>query len=611
MLSIIKITDLIVHAKITDTKDTPMYLEAVLVGPDRILGEIISIQKSVCFIQMYGKTGGLKIGDLVELKGELLSVELGPGLVGRVFDGFQQSLDTDNYSNQAHLSSKIQDIGLNKEKIWTFEPLLPEESLVYPGMALGFVQESESVRHYVLVPPSITGKLRTIDRGDYTIMDKIGEIVDDQGVVHKITMLQRWPIKIPRPSKFKKKPYKLFKTGQRVIDAMFPVLLGSHVTTSGPSGSGKTYTHQQITKWSEAQIIVYVGCGERGREITELSKLENNQSSDSLFERMVIIANPSNMPVLSRESSVYMGVTIAEFYRDMGYDVVLLTDSISRWAEALRETSNQISDIPSTEGFPTYLNSRVSTCFERAGVVETVGGVEGSITTITSVSTSKISYAEPVLEAALISTQVLLSLDTSLVCKQHFPAINWLKSYSLNEETYEASINESVLNNLQPVGFSPQAYQEMTMHKRYLENRKQIKQLLAQEESLLNDIKYLGEAGLNPNKQLLLEITKIFREDFLQQNGYDLTDSFCSFERTQVMLNVIVDVYYTILDQLSSQTFEDDDIISRLFDDYTKSILSRLRYENSVDDIMRVGQDLQERIISTFDQQLAVFKNQL
>jgi V/A-type H+/Na+-transporting ATPase subunit A len=385
-----------------------------------------------------------------------------------------------------------------------------------------------------------------------------------------IKMYQKCPVKIARKIQSKLAPKKIFKTGQRVIDAMFPIMLGAPVSTPGPFGAGKTFTQQQLAKWSNAQIVVYVGCGERGNEMTEMVKLfptlNDPKTGKPLMQRTVLIANTSNMPIAAREASVYTGVTIAEYFRDMGYDVVVMADSTSRWAEAMREISARLGEMPADEGYPAYLSSRIAAFYERAGIVKTLGGDEGSITVIGTVSPAGGDFSEPVTQASLKNTQVFLALDAGLAAKRHYPSINWQTSYSLYEDKYNEILNQTKDGE------------------KFVDNRKTAKAILNKEGDLLELVKLVGMDGLSNDDRLILEISKSLREDFLQQNGFDPVDTYSTFEKTQAMLNLIVDLYHQLQYYIEINP-ENDDLVLNFFDKEVKTDLAQMKYMTEVSKI--------------------------
>jgi V/A-type H+-transporting ATPase subunit A len=446
-----------------------------------------------------------------------------------------------------------------------------------------------------MIPKGVRGEIISIEKGEFTITDIVAKILDESGEQIDIRMLQKWPVKVARSYQEKLTPKKIFFTGQRVIDTMFPIMLGGPVATPGPFGAGKTFTQQQIAKWGNAQIVVYVGCGERGNEMTEMVKLfptlKDPRTGKPLMDRTVLIANTSNMPIAAREASIYTGVTIAEYYRDMGYDVVMMADSTSRWAESMREISARMEEMPSEEGYPAYLSSRIAAFYERAGVVRTNGGDEGSVTLIGTVSPAGGDFSEPVTQASLKNTQVFLALDEKLAAKRHYPSINWTTSYSLYEDIFEDLILSGEFNKGESVYINGKNDNE-TVHKDFIENRVLAKRLLSEEGELLELVKLVGMDGLDNRKRLTLEIAKSIREDFLQQNGFDDVDTYCAFDKCEAMLNLILDLYKEIDMLILQKGDEDDDLVAKIFDSSMRKSLSGMKYLKTVGEVDGLKKEL-------------------
>jgi V/A-type H+/Na+-transporting ATPase subunit A len=585
MLTIVKILGPLVTAKILDqAENAPMMLETVYVGKSRLLGEVISIEGNEVQIQVYEDTTGIEIGEPVELRGELLSVELGPGILGNMFDGIQRPLEDIDKVSPIFISPGIHLPSLNRDKEWDFIPTVQVGEEVREGSKIGFVQETSLIKHWILTPKGINGTVKKIEAGAFKLDSPIAEIELSDGSLREVKMYQKWPVKIPREIQEKLTPKALFKTGQRIIDAMFPVLLGARVVTPGPFGAGKTFTQQQTAKWSDAELVVYVGCGERGNEMTEMVKsfpeLTDPRSGKPLMDRTVLIANTSNMPIAAREASIYTGITIAEYFRDMGYNVVLMADSTSRWAEAMREISQRMSEMPSEEGYPAYLSSRMSSFYERAGLVKTVGQEEGSVTVVGTVSPPGGDFSEPITQNSLKNAQVFLALDAGLAAQRHYPAINWNTSYSL----YEDAFNNLLTNDTEE-------------SRKFAEDRKLAKRVLSQEGDLLDLVKLVGMDGLDNDKRVIIEIAKSLREDFLQQNGFDPIDTYCSFDKMMAMLSVIMDLYREVNEVLKDEDKKnEEDLVARIFDAKTKTDLSNLKYKESVEEIKQVGLKLLEKV---------------
>ena len=604
MLQITKVSGPLVTAQITDASDKPKYLETVFVGDTRLLGEIISIDKDEVKVQVYEETTGLRVGEPIELRGELLSAELGPGLIGTMFDGIQRPLEALDKVSPIFIAPGIHLPSLDQEKLWKFVPSVHVGDEVSSGMRLGHVQETELFKHYILVPNEVSGKVKRVESGEFNINQTVVVLETAEGD-KELTMKQKWPVKLPRPRQEKKAAYKMFKTGQRVVDAMFPIMLGAPVCTPGPFGAGKTFTQQQFAKWSDAELVVYVGCGERGNEMTEMVKLfpelEDPRNGRPLMERTIMIANTSNMPIAAREASIYTGITIAEYFRDMGYDVVMMADSTSRWAEAMREISARMQEMPSEEGYPAYLSSRIASFYERTGVVETLGGEEGSVTAIGAVSPAGGDFSEPVTQATLKNCQVFIALAAALAAKRHYPAINWQTSYSLYEETYNKLVAGQDQDDTSVKGFHADNYtQNLASGRLFVENRKAAKKLLSQEGELLELVKLIGMDGLDNDKRLILEISKSLREDFLQQNGFDETDTYCSFEKTRLMLNIIMGLYETVLDILEKDTSGDEELVAKIFSADLKNTLANLKYQKTEAEVEQAGRELMQQVKSKY-----------
>ena len=505
--------------------DGEMY-DMARVSKERLIGEIVELKGDLASIQVYEETGGLGPGDPVETTGLPLSVELGPGLIESIFDGIQRPLDM-IYEKIGNLITRGIDIpGLDRTKKWRFEASAKPGQKVVAGDILGTVKETILVEHKVMVPPGFDGEIKEIESGTYTVTEPIGKIKSN-GNIQVLTLMHKWPVRIPRPYKEKLPPSVALGTGQRVIDMFFPVAKGGSACVPGPFGSGKTVVQHQLAKWADADIIVYVGCGERGNEMTdvlmEFPELKDPRSGEPLIKRTVLIANTSNMPVAAREASVYTGITIAEYFRDMGYDVALMADSTSRWAEALREMSGRLEEMPGEEGYPAYLATKLADFYERAGRVVTAGSEDrqGSLTAVGAVSPPGGDLSDPVVQGTLKIVKVYWGLDDKLAYKRHFPAINWLQSYSL----YHDSLEES---------FAKDAGED------WKENRVKAMGLLQKEAELEEIVRLVGKDALSAEDQLTLEITKSIREDFLHQNAFVDEDSYTSLKKQYWMLRLIM-----------------------------------------------------------------------
>ncbi len=500
--------------------------EVVKVSEKKLIGEIISLKENVAFIQVYEETTGIACGEPVFKTNESLLVELGPGLLGSIYDGIQRPLNLIEKMVGAFIERGIEIPSLNREKIWHFKPLLKEGEEIESGDILGVVDE-EGFEHRILVPPFVKkGLLKMIKpEGDYNIEEIIAKVETKEGEVN-LKMYQKWPVRQKRPVKKELVPDELLVTGQRVIDSLFPIMKGGTACVPGPFGAGKTVIQHQLAKWVDADVIVFVGCGERGNEMAdvliEFSKLKDPKTKRLLLKRSVLVANTSNMPVAAREASIYTGITIAEYFRDMGYNVALIADSTSRWAEALREISGRMEEMPGEEGYPTYLPSRIASFYERAGKMICLGKDNriGSVSIIGAVSPPGGDFSEPVTQSTLRVTKVFWALDDALANKRHFPAINWLISYSLYKERVEEFLREKV---------SPEFPELIKLAQKFL-----------QEEAKLQEIVTLiGAESLSEKDKLILEIAKSVREDFLIQNAFDEVDTFSSLKKQYLMLKAI------------------------------------------------------------------------
>jgi V/A-type H+-transporting ATPase subunit A len=501
--------------------------DVVEISENRLIGEIIEMKGDKASIQVYEDTTWIGPGEPVYKKGYPFSVELGPGLLGQIFDGIQRPLDKLSKISGAFLARGVSSLPLDREKKWYFKPTMEIGQNVESGDILGVVDETTSVQHKIMVPIGIKGSVINIEKGNYSIQDTIASIKDANNSIINISMLQLWPVRKGRPYKKKLNPYTPLLTGQRVIDTFFPVAKGGTAAIPGPFGSGKTVVQHQLAKWANADVIVYIGCGERGNEMTdvlnEFPQIIDPKTGNSLMEKIVMIANTSNMPVAAREASIYTGITIAEYYRDMGYSVAVMADSTSRWAEALREMSGRLEEMPGDEGYPAYLSSRVSSFYERSGIVHCLGSEEreGSLTIVGAVSPQGGDMSEPVTQSTLRNVKVFWCLDYALSYARHFPAINWLKSYSLYQERLDQSFNQQV-----NASFSI--------------NRINAMAILQEESELLEIVRLVGEDTLDEEDQLTLFTAKSIREDFLQQNAFDPVDTYTSIAKQSQMLHIIL-----------------------------------------------------------------------
>ena len=504
--------------------------DVVRVSEKKLIGEIIEMRGDQASIQVYEETSGIGPGEEVFTTGEPLSVELGPGLIEAMFDGIQRPLKEYQEIAGDFLDKGVEVNPLNRDKKWEFEPVLSTGAEVETGDILGTVQETSVVSHKIMVPAGIKGTLKTIKSGSYTVVDTIAVIETEKGELVEVQMMQKWPVRRGRKYKQKLNPEAPLITGQRVIDTFFPVTKGGTACVPGPFGSGKTVVQHQMAKWADAEIIVYVGCGERGNEMTdvlmEFPEIIDPKTGQSLMKRTVLIANTSNMPVAAREASIYTGITIAEYFRDMGYSVAIMADSTSRWAEALREMSGRLEEMPGDEGYPAYLGSRAAEFYERAGKVICLGqdGREGALTVIGAVSPPGGDISEPVSQATLRIVKVFWGLDANLAYRRHFPAINWLNSYSL----YQGKVDNWMDQNVGP---------------KFSKNRARAISLLQEENSLQEIVRLVGKDTLSEKDQLKLEIAKSIREDYLQQNAFMESDTYTSLEKQDKMLDIVLKFY--------------------------------------------------------------------
>ena len=500
--------------------------DVVHVGEGKLIGEIIEMHGDRASVQVYEETAGIGRGDPVVSTGAPLSVELGPGLIGNIYDGIQRPLEKLREMAGSNLTRGIVSPALDRDRVWHFEATAHRGNRVSGGDILGVVQESEALTHKIMVPPKMKGTIISIRSGDFRVTDKIGVLEDDDGNVHELTLMQKWPVRVARPYAGKLPPAEPMVTGQRSIDALYPIARGGTACVPGPFGSGKTVVQHQLAKWSNVDLVVYIGCGERGNEMTdvlrEFPELRDPRTGRSLMERTVLIANTSDMPVAAREASIYTGITIAEYFRDMGYTVAVIADSTSRWAEALREMSGRLEEMPGEEGYPAYLTSRLAQFYERAGRVVCLGsdGREGALSAIGAVSPAGGDISEPVTQATLRIVKVFWGLDSSIAYSRHFPAINWLTSYSLYRERLSDWFTENVSRDWIPL------------------TRRCLKTL--QTESELKEIvQLIGADALSPDDRLTLEAARSLREDFLQQNAFEDGDSYTPLNKQCALLRLI------------------------------------------------------------------------
>lgn len=526
--NIVKISGPVVVARM---KDVRMF-DVVKVGGQGLLGEVIQLNNDLATVQVYEETSGLQPGEPVRNTKLPLSVELGPGLLTGVFDGTQRPLSRIQEEHGTFIARGVNVPVLNEKKSWDFSPSVRKGDAVEEGHVLGTVQETSLITHKVLVPPGVSGRVEDVKKGKHTINDVVARV---GGV--DIAMKQTWPVRRARPVKQKGVPRVPLVTGLRVLDTFFPLLKGGAGAIPGPFGAGKTVTQQSLAKWCDADIIVYIGCGERGNEMTEVLEefphLVDPKSGKPLMDRTILIANTSNMPVAAREASVYTGITIAEYYRDMGYKVALMADSTSRWAEAMREISGRLEEMPGEEGYPAYLGKRLAEFYERAGQVTALNGEESSISVIGAVSPPGGDFSEPVTQNTLRTVKAFWALDAKLADKRHFPSINWLTSYSLYADEAAKWLAENVDGKWPLL-------------------RSEAMKILQKEGDLKDIVQLVGPEALGPEDQLVMLVAKMLREDFLQQNAFHDVDAFCSLEKQFAMMDVIMAFYKVGLDAIKA-----------------------------------------------------------
>ena len=514
---------------VAEGMDEANVYDVVQVSDNKLIGEIIEMRGDRASIQVYEETVGIGPGEPVYSTGEPLSVELGPGLLEAMFDGIQRPLKEFQEVAGDYLNKGVAVPSLNREKKWDFEPVVSAGEKVEAGDIIGTVQETSVISHKIMIPLGVEGTLKSIEKGSFTVTDTVAVVETANGDVN-IQLMQKWPVRRGRKYKQKLNPEAPLVTGQRVIDTFFPVTKGGTACVPGPFGSGKTVVQHQLAKWADAQIIVYVGCGERGNEMTdvlmEFPEIIDPNTGQSLMKRTVLIANTSNMPVAAREASIYTGITIAEYFRDMGYSVAIMADSTSRWAEALREMSGRLEEMPGDEGYPAYLGSRAADFYERSGKVICLGkdGREGALTVIGAVSPPGGDISEPVSQATLRIVKVFWGLDANLAYRRHFPAINWLNSYSL----YQTKVDSWMDVNVGP---------------EFSQNRKRAMALLQEESSLQEIVRLVGRDTLSEKDQLKLEVAKSIREDYLQQNAFMESDTYTSLTKQDKMLQLVLKFY--------------------------------------------------------------------
>ncbi len=559
-------------------EDARMY-DVVRVSEKRLVGEIIELRGDKASIQVYEETGGLGPGEPVFSTGEPLSVELAPGLIESIYDGIQRPLDKIKEISGDYITRGISIPAIDRERRWHFTPSVNIRAKVIPGDILGTVQESPIVLHKILVPEDIEGEVIEITEGDFKVEETIAKVkIDDK--IKDITMLKRWPVRKPRPYREKLSPFTPLVTGQRVIDAFYPIGKGGTACIPGPFGSGKTVVLHQIAKWADADIILYVGCGERGNEMTdvllEFPKIEDPKSGKPLMKRTVLIANTSNMPVAAREASVYTGITIAEYFRDMGYSVALMADSTSRWAEAMREMSGRLEEMPGEEGYPAYLGTRIAEFYERAGRVICLGSDnrEGDLSVIGAVSPPGGDLSDPVVQVTLRVVQVFWSLEDKLAYRRHFPAISWLNSYSLYHDNVEKYLIEEI-------------------DSKWPQMIKEAKKILQQEAELEEIVRLVGVDALSPEDRLILESAKSIREDFLYQNAFHPDDQYTTLNKQYRILKLVLNFY-----EYSKEALEKEVSIQEISSMKVKEDIARARtvHESKIDRLDEIERKIEEEI---------------
>ncbi|MCC8141015.1 MAG: V-type ATP synthase subunit A [Lachnospiraceae bacterium] len=562
-------------------RDANMY-DVVRVSDQRLIGEIIEMHGDEASVQVYEETSGLAPGGPVESMDVPLSVELGPGLISSIYDGIQRPLDDIMKLTGNNLQRGVEVPSLKRDRAWTFVPTASVGDEVESGDIIGTVQETELVEQRIMVPNGIKGTIKEIKSGDFTVTETVAVISTEDGD-EEVALMQRWPVRQGRPYAQKMAPSKPLVTGQRVVDTFFPIARGGVAAVPGPFGSGKTVIQHQLAKWAEADIIVYIGCGERGNEMTdvlnEFPELVDPKTGKSLMERTVLIANTSDMPVAAREASIYTGITIAEYFRDMGYSVALMADSTSRWAEALREMSGRLEEMPGEEGYPAYLGSRLAQFYERAGQVISLGkeGREGALSVIGAVSPPGGDISEPVSQATLRIVKVYWGLDSDLAYRRHFPAINWLTSYSLYLDDIGPWFNENV---------SPD----------WMDNRQAMMSLLTEEAELDEIVQMVGMDALSPGDRLKMEAARSIREDFLHQNSFDDIDTYTSLRKQLLMMRLVL-AYY----RESEAALESGIPIKGLLNMEVRERIGRFKYTHEEDieeEYEKVGKELIEEIAS-------------
>lgn len=577
--TIVKVSGPLVIAE--GMRDCNMF-DVVRVSDQHLIGEIIEMHGDKASIQVYEETAGLGPGEPVVSTGAPLSVELGPGLIETIFDGIQRPLVTIREMVGSNITRGIDVTSLDRTKKWKFEPTVEKGLKVTAGDIIGKVQETVVIEHKIMIPYGVSGVITEINAGNFTIDDTVAKVKKSNGEIVDVKMMQKWPVRKGRPYKQKLPPEIPLVTGQRVIDTLFPIAKGGVAAVPGPFGSGKTVVQHQLAKWADAEIVVYIGCGERGNEMTdvlmEFPELKDPRTGESLMKRTVLIANTSDMPVAAREASIYTGITIAEYFRDMGYSVALMADSTSRWAEALREMSGRLEEMPGEEGYPAYLGSRLSQFYERAGRVISLGtnGREGALTAIGAVSPPGGDISEPVTQATLRIVKVFWGLDASLAYRRHFPAVNWLLSYSLYLDRLDKWISENVARDWNSL-------------------RADAMKILQEESELEEIVRLVGVDALSPSDRVTLEAAKSIREDYLHQNAFHEIDTYTSLNKQHRMLKLIMAFYYK-----GQKAIEAGASTKELFDMPVRERIGRAKY-TSEDKVNTVFYEIETQLNEQID----------
>lgn len=571
-----------INGPVVTVKNAPQFMmkEMVFVGNEKLIGEVIAVHGDSTVIQVYEETSGLKTGEPVEPSGSSMSVTLGPGLLGNIFDGIERPLRTIKDQSGAFISRGLRPDSIDMNKKWDVEITASVGDVVRPCSVIGQTDETTIIKHKIMVPPNVEGKITEIvSNGSYTCNDVLAKVTDNDGTIYNIKLISEWPIRTPRPIAKREPISQPLITGQRILDVLFPLAKGGTAAIPGGFGTGKTMTQHQLAKWSDADIIIYIGCGERGNEMTQVLQdftgLTDPKSGQPLMNRTMLIANTSNMPVAAREASIYTGVTIAEYYRDMGYHVAIMADSTSRWAEALREISGRLEEMPAEEGFPAYLPSRLAEFYERGGRAEVLSGSEGSVTLIGAVSPQGSDFSEPVTQNTKRFTRCFWALDKSLAYARHYPAINWMNSYS------------EYFNDLDP-------WFEENLGKDFIEYRNRISALLQEESSLMEIVKLIGSDVLPDDQKLVIEVARVVRVGFLQQNAFHADDTYVPLEKQKLMMKTILHLYdkakkivtkeipiskiiqLGLFDKLTKMKYDIPNSKPELFDEYIKEIDEKL-----------------------------------